>query len=101
MINDKYLSLNQKIMFKFILGNICYFAMMAFFLFSCVIIEGPLAGKVGVLGLMSIAAGTPAAKRTRFGLVDKRYKEKSFIWWQILIGLILFALAAFLINKTA
>ena len=41
-------------MFKFILGNIGYFVVMA----------------IG------------------FGLVDKRYKEKSFIWWQILIGLI-------------
>jgi hypothetical protein len=87
-------------MFKFILGNIGYFVWMAIGVFCCITVEGPLAGKLGVLGLMSFAAGTPAAKRTRFGLVDKRYKEKSFIWWQILIGLILFALTAFLINKT-
>ena len=85
-------------MFKFILGNISYFIMMAFMVFCCVIVEGLLVGKFCVLGLMSIAAGTPAAKRTRFGLVDKRYKEKTFIWWQILIGLILFALAAFLVK---
>ena len=85
-------------MLKFILGNISYFIMMAFMVFCCVIVEGPLVGKFCVLGLMSIAAGTPAAKRTRFGLVDKRYKEKSFIWWQILIGLILFAVAAFLVK---
>ena len=53
-------------MFKFILGNISYFIMMAFMVFCCVIVEGPLVGKFCVLGLMSIAAGTPAAKRTRF-----------------------------------
>ena len=85
-------------MFRFILGNISYFVMMAFMVFCCVLVEGPLVGKLCVLGLMSIAAGTPAAKLTRFGLVDKRYKEKSFIWWQILIGLILFAVAAFLVK---
>ncbi len=85
-------------MFKFILGNISYFIMMAFMVFCCVIVEGPLVGKFCALGLMSIAAGTPAAKRTRFGLVDKRYKEKSFVWWQIFVGLILFAIATFLVK---
>ena len=68
-------------MFKFILGNIGYFIVMGIFLLCFILVEGPLAGKIGLLGLISLAmgTGTPVAKKTRFGLIDKRYKQKSFI----------------------
>lgn len=66
-------------MFKFILGNIGYFIVMGIFLLCFILVEGPLAGKIGLLGLISLAMWTPVAKKTRFGLIDKRYKQKSFI----------------------
>lgn len=88
-------------MFKFILGNISYFVIMAFMVVCCVIVEGPLAGKFLCLGLVSFGMGTPVAKHTRLGLVDKRYKETPIIWWQVLIGLILLAIGVFLVSRTA
>ena len=88
-------------MFKFILGYISYFVIMAFMVFGCIIIEGPLAGKFLCLGLVSFGMGTPVAKHTRLGLVDKRYKETPIIWWQVLIGLILLAIGVFLVSRTA
>lgn len=83
-------------MLKFILGNLSYFAIMALFVFVCVTNEGPLAGKFLVLGFMSCALGSPVAKITRFGTVDKRYKGKSVIWWQVLIGVILLSIGGFI-----
>lgn len=83
-------------MLKFILGNLSYFAVMAIIVLGCVIQEGPLAGKFLVLGFMSCGLGSPAAKITRFGTVDKRYKGKSVIWWQVLIGVILLSIGGFI-----
>lgn len=57
-------------MFKFISGNIGYFIVMGILLLCFVLVEGPLAGKIGCLGIMSLAMGTPVAKQTRFGLID-------------------------------
>lgn len=88
-------------MFKFILGNISYFAIMALFVFCSVTLEGQLGGKFLVLGFMSVAMGTPVAKLTRFGLVDKRYKQQPFIWWQVIVGLILLAIGGFIVNASA
>lgn len=88
-------------MFKFILGNISYFAIMALMIFCCATVEGPLAGKFLCLGLVSFGLGTPVAKHTRLGLVDKRYKETPIIWWQVLIGLILLAIGVFLVSRPA
>lgn len=85
-------------MFKFILGNIGYFIVMGILLLCFVLVEGPLAGKIGCLGIMSLAMGPPVAKQTRFGLIDKRYKEKSFIWWQVIVGIALLAIAMILAN---
>ena len=86
-------------MFKFILGNIGYFAIMAFIVFCCAIVEGSLGGKILILGFVSCALGTPAAKVTRLGTVDKRYKEKPVIWWQVLVGIILFAIGGFIVKS--
>lgn len=87
-------------MLKFILGNLSYFAVMAIIVLCCVILEGPLGGKFLVLGFMSFAMGTPYAKKTRFGLVDKRYKTQPFIWWQVLVGIVLFVIGGFIINMS-
>lgn len=87
-------------MLKFILGNISYFVIMALFVFCCFINEGPLGGKFLVLGFMSFSMGMPYAKKTRFGLVDKRYKEQPVIWWQVLIGIVLFVIGGFIINMS-
>ena len=85
-------------MLKFILGNISYFVIMALFVFCCFINEGSLAGKFLVLGFMSFSMGMPYAKKTRFGLVDKRYKEQPVIWWQVLVGIILFAIGILILK---
>jgi hypothetical protein len=85
-------------MFKFILGNISYFVIMGILAACLVLVEGRIAGKFLAIGFMSIAAGTPVTKRTRFGLIDKRYKEKSFIWWQILVGIILMAIGVLIMK---
>lgn len=83
-------------MFRFILGSIGYFAIMALFVFVCVTNEGSLGGKFLLLGFVSCGLGSPAAKITRFGTVDKRYKGKSVIWWQVLIGVILLSIGGFI-----
>ena len=87
-------------MLKFILGNLSYFAVMALFVFGCVTNEGSLGGKFLLLGFVSCGLGSPAAKITRFGTVDKRYKGKSVIWWQVLVGIVLFVIGGFIINMS-
>ena len=86
--------------FYFVLGNFSYFAIMAFMLFCSLVLKGQLGGKFMVLGFASFSMGMPVSKRTRFGFVDKRYKENSIIWWQVFIGLILFAIGGFIINAS-
>ena len=83
-------------MFKFILSYISYFLIMALMIFCCVINDASLGAKFFLLGFVSLALGTPVAKHTRLGLVDKRYKEQSVVWWQVFVGLILFAIGIFL-----
>ena len=85
-------------MFKFLLGHISYFAIMLFFIVLCFIVEGQLSGKFLMLGFVSFAMGTPAGKRTRLGLIDKRYKEQPVIWWQILVGIAIFAVGILLMK---
>lgn len=85
-------------MFKFLLGHIGYFAIMLFFIVMCFIVEGQLSGKFLMVGFVSFAMGTPAGKRTRSGLIDKRYKEQPVIWWQILVGIAIFAIGILLMK---
>lgn len=85
-------------MFKFLLGHIGYFAIMLFFIVMCFIVEGQLPGKFLMVGFVSFAMGTPAGKRTRSGLIDKRYKEQSVIWWQILVGIAIFTIGILLMK---
>ena len=85
-------------MFKFLLWHIGYFAIMLFFIVMCFIVEGQLSGKFLMVGFVSFAMGTPAGKRTRSGLIDKRYKEQPVIWWQILVGIAIFAIGILLMK---
>ena len=85
-------------MFKFLLGHIGYFAIMLFFIVMCFIVEGQPSGKFLMVGFVSFAMGTPAGKRTRSGLIDKRYKEQPVIWWQILVGIAIFAIGILLMK---
>ena len=85
-------------MFKFLLGHISYFAIMLFFIVMCFVLEAPLCGKFLMVGFVSFAMGTPAGKRTRLGLIDKRYKEQPVIWWQILVGIAIFAVGILLMK---
>ena len=85
-------------MFKFLLGHIGYFAIMLFFIVMCFIVEGQLSGKFLMLGFVSFAMGSTAGKRTRLGLIDKRYKGKSVIWWQVLVGIAIFAVGLLLMK---
>ena len=86
-------------MLKFILGNLSYFLIMAFMVICCINVEGRLGGKFLVLGLMSLVMGLPAGRRTRFGLLDQRYKEQPIIWWQVLVGVVLFAIGGFIVSN--
>ena len=85
-------------MFKFLLGNVSYFITMLFFIAMCFILEAPLCGKFLMLGFVSFAMGSTAGKRTRLGLIDKRYKGKSVIWWQVLVGIAIFAVGLLLMK---
>ncbi|MBQ5705876.1 MAG: hypothetical protein IIW35_02315 [Bacteroidaceae bacterium] len=85
-------------MLKFILGHFGYFITMLFFIALCFILEAPISGKFLMLGFVSFGMGIPAGKKTRFGLTDKRYKEKPTIWWQVLVGVAIFAIGILLME---